>query len=55
MLIHGNQSSLLLSEQCKGQGFDLLLLQLYVCFVYLPGKTPDEEKLLTSFAAILSF
>lgn len=35
MLIQGNQSSLLSSEQYKGKGFDLLPLQLYVCFGFV--------------------
>lgn len=35
VLIQGNQSSLLSAEQHKGQGFDLLPLQLYVCFVFV--------------------
>lgn len=35
VLIQGNQRSLLSSEQCKGQGFGLLPLQLYVCFVFV--------------------
>lgn len=35
VLIQGNQSSLLSSERCKEQGFDLLPLQLYVCFVFV--------------------